>query len=118
MSDSKNKDIENFLLNNDNFENFITKKVEHEFNSILINEENQKPKVIKDFSKLPKDEIFSKNTTYELINKSVKTKSFINGVQAEGFLGAENLIREKLLLKQIDSFVSGDYYIKFYSFEK
>ena len=118
MKDVNNKEIEEILLNDDNYEKFLAKKIENEFNEVLNTPENKKKQSITDSSKLTKEELFSAKSTYMVINKTSKTKSFINGIQAEGFLGSQNAIREKFLKGQINSFVCGDYYVKFCTFEK
>ena len=41
------------------------------------------------------------------------TKSYINGVQAEGYLGSQNADRMKLLAGEADSFVCENSYVKF-----
>lgn len=118
MKDNNSKEIEEILLNNENYEKFLAKKIENEFNDILKVSENKKTQTITDISKLTEKELFSSKSTYLVINKSSKTKSYINGIQAEGFLGNQNILRSKFLNGQIDSFVSGDYYIKFCNYEK
>lgn len=108
----EDKDIEQILLNDEKYEKFINEKTEKEFMQIL--QAPEKAKEITDFKKAPKELIFSKNATYLVINKASKTKTFVNGVQAEGFLGSKNMLREKLLSGLSDSFVNGNNYVKFY----
>ena len=55
----------------------------------------------------------TKDAVFEVINKTSKTKSFITGVQAEGFLGTKYSDRESLLKGETDSFVNGNNFIKF-----
>ncbi len=106
------KEIEELLLNDENYEKLLKKRTEMEFKQVL---ENHEPKdvVITDIRKVPKDKLFSAKATYSVINKSNKTESFINGIQAESYLVSLN-DREKLLEGIIDSFVYEDYFIKFY----
>ena len=40
-------------------------------------------------------------------------KSYINGVQAEGYLGAKNSDRAKLMAGETDSFVCGCNFVRF-----
>ena len=47
------------------------------------------------------------------MNKASKTKSYINGVQAEGYLGVQSVDRAKLINGETDSFVSGNNFVKF-----
>ena len=67
-----------------------------------------------DLKLAPKEKLFSKDAVYLVINKNSKTKSYINGVQAEGFLGSQNALREKFLSGKTDYFVSDGNYIKFF----
>ena len=115
----KDKEIEDLLLNDNKFGEFIAQKVENDFLSILKDSENNQeiPKYETDILKVPKDKLFSKNATYLLINKACKTKSFVNGMQAEGFLGCENTLREKFMTGETNYFVCGDYYLKFESYK-
>ena len=118
MKDKDDKDIEQILLNDENYEKFLSKKAENEFNAVLKETQNIQHKKITEISKLSKNELFSKYATYFVINKNSKTKSYINGVQAEGFLGSKTSLREKFLSGQSESFVNDEYYIKFCSYEK
>ena len=114
----EDKEIEKILLNDESYEKFIHTKTEKEFTDILTKEANNKALEITDIKKVPKDLLFSKNAIYSVINKESKTKSYINGVQAEGFLGSQELLREKFITGQTDYFVSGGNYIKFYKVKK
>ena len=106
------KEIEQILLNDKNYEKLMKKKTEEEFTKAIQNKA-QTPNIITDIAKVPKDKLFSAKATYSVINKTSKTKSYINGIQAEAYLVSLN-DREKLFEGIIDSFVYGDYYIKFY----
>lgn len=112
----EDKEIEKILLNNEEYENFINKRTEQDFEKELENS-TSKSICTDDFKSVPKEELFSKNTLYSVINKTSKTKSYINGVQAEGFLGAQEIVRDNFLSKKTDSFVAGDMYIKFYKYK-
>ena len=68
---------------------------------------------IYDLKEVPSGKLFSKDAVFEIINKSSKTKSYINGVQVEGFLGTQHSDRAKLLKGEIISFVNGNNFIKF-----
>lgn len=110
---NKNKDIEKILLNDASYDEIIRTKVEQDFVQELDKSKSEKSGYITEISSAPKDRIFTKFATYEVINKISKTKSYINGVQAEGFLGNKTAEREKLLAGTIDSFVSGNIFVKF-----
>ncbi len=109
----QDKEIEQILLNDENYEKFIHQKAEQEFTKIL-EENKEQGQEFTEISQVPKKMLFSKNATFVVINKSSKTKSFVNGMQAEGFLNGDNFAREKLLSGKTDSFVSGDNFVKFY----
>lgn len=110
----ENKEIERILLNDSSYENFVNTKVEREFIQEINNNSGIKKKtIITDIKSVPKDKIFSKDAYYLVMNKKSRTKSYINGMQAEAFLGGNNSLREKFLTLNLDSFVNGDYYVKF-----
>ncbi len=110
----ENKDIEKILLNDSAYNEMVKSKIEQEFRQELESAKKLQNKTfIADIKKAPKAKLFSKAATYEVINKNSKTKSYINGVQAEGYLGTQNTDRAKLLAGEADSFVSGNSYIKF-----
>lgn len=112
----EDKEIEKILLNDEEYENFVNKRTEQDFEKELEDSCSNEV-VVEDFKSVPKEKLFSKNSLYSVINKTSKTKSYINGVQAEGFLGSQNIVRANFLDKKINSFVSGDMYIKFYKYK-
>ncbi|MBQ8460535.1 hypothetical protein IJ541_10605 [bacterium] len=110
----ENKDIEQILLNGEEYEKMVKAKIEQEFNAELEkSSSNSDKKFITEIKEVPNDKLFSKAATFEVINKDSKTKSYINGLQAEGYLGIQNSDRIKLLAGETDSFVSGNSYVKF-----
>jgi Tol biopolymer transport system component len=111
----KNKETEQILLNDEKYEKLLHEKTKAEFCKIIENTSSS-PKTITDYKFVPRNMRFGKNTIYLVINKTSKTKSYINGIQAEGFIDS-NTQREKLLDGQVDYFVNGDNYIKFYKFK-
>ena len=108
----KNKEIEELLLNDSNYEAMIKAKIEREFKAELKNSV-KKDEFLFNIKKVPAGKLFSRDAVYEVINKKSKTKSYINGIQADGYLGTQNNVRNKLLTGETDSFVSGDCYVKF-----
>ena len=110
----KNKEIENLLLNSSTFDELVNAKLEKEFiDSLGNNKQIKSKKYITNIKEVPRDKIFSKDAVYSVINKDSRTKSYINGLQAEGCLGVQNLVRAKLLAGQVDSFVSENSLVKF-----
>jgi len=109
----ENKEIEKILMNDDAYNKMIKTKIEQEFVKDISSPLQNKTTEITNLKKVPKDKLFSKYAVFEILNKNSRTKSYINGVQAEGFLGCQYSDREKLLNGQIDSFVSGNNFIKF-----
>lgn len=107
------KETEKLLLNDAEYDKIVKMKIEREFNDELQSVNTQKEKVFTDIKEIPAERLFSKSAVFEVINKTSKTKSYINGVQAEGYLGADNVSRKKLLGGESSSFVSGSNYIKF-----
>lgn len=113
MKNNTDKDIEKLLLNDDNFEKALKSKIENDFKQELENKKSVSDKYITDIKSVPADKIFSRNAIFEVINRNSKTRSYINGVQAEGYLGAKASDRTKLLNRETDSFVCGDCFVKF-----
>jgi hypothetical protein len=109
----KDAKIEEILLSDENYEKMVKEKTEQDFKKILETGNSATDKYITDIKSVPPDMLFSKFATYEVINKQSKTCTYINGVQAEGYLGANNSDRMKLLSGQTDSFVSEDMFVKF-----
>lgn len=109
----EDKEIEQILLNDSAYEKLVNTKIEKEFIKELNSKGTKSVEVINDIKLAPKDKLFTKDSVYLVLNKKSKTKSYVNGVQAEGFLGGQNSLREKFLCLTTDSFVNGDYYVKF-----
>jgi hypothetical protein len=110
----ENKDIENLLLDDSAYNKLVTTKIEQEFKKDLEQvKSKKKQEEIFDIKEVPENKLFSKSAVFEILNKNSKTKSYISGVQAEGFLGTQYSTRKKLLNGEIESFVSGNNYIKF-----
>ena len=109
----EDKNIEQMLLNNSDYEKFSSKKLENDFIQELDKSKNKSTKIITDIKLAPKSKLFTKDAIYLVMNKSSKTKSFVNGIQAEGFLGNQNITRGKFLAGEINSFVKEDYFVKF-----
>lgn len=110
----ENKKIEQLLLNDSSYEEMVNAKIEKNFIELLGSAKSKQKDVVTDFKLAPKEKLFSKDAVYVVINKNNKTKSYINGIQAEGFLGAQNTLREKFLSAKTDFFISGDNYVKFF----
>jgi len=107
------KETEKILLNDSEYDKLVKMKIEREFNNELKSEINQKNEFSTEIKGVPAGKLFSKSAVFEVINKNSKTKSYINGIQAEGYLGSDTFNRNKLLSGESCSFVSGDNYIKF-----
>ncbi len=108
-----NNEIEKILLNDEEYEKLVSSKIEKDFENVLNEKTSQNPEIITEISKVPQELLFSKSSTFEVINKTNKTKSFINGLQAEGFLGANDFERSKLLKGETNAFVRDNIFVKF-----
>ncbi len=113
----EDKEIEKILLNDENYEKFINSKNEKDYIKVLEGEKKKSELVITDIKKLPKDVLFSRESVFVVINKISRTKSYINGIQADGFLAGQNVLRDRLKSGATDSFISGNCYIKFYKYK-
>ena len=108
-----NNEIEKILLNDEKYEKLVSSKIEKDFENVLNEKTSQKPEIITEISEVPQGLLFSKSSTFEVINNTNKTKSFINGLQAEGFLGANDFERSKLLKGETNAFVRDNIFVKF-----
>lgn len=108
-----NNEIEKILLNDSEYDKFVSSKIEKDFENILEEKTAKNTEILSDISQVPKTLLFSKDSTFEVINKTNRTKSYINGLQAEGFLGDKSFERSKLLNAEVDSFVRDNIFVKF-----
>lgn len=109
----EDKNIEQILLNDKEYEKISTKKIESDFVREIDKSKNKTSEIITDIKLAPKNKLFSKDAIYLILNKNSRTKSYVNGIQAEGFLGNQTATREKFLTGEIDSFAKDDYFVKF-----
>lgn len=109
----ENKEIEKLLLDESAYDKLMKSKIEFEFTKELEQVKSKDHKFITDIKKVPSGKLFTKDAVFEILNKTSKTKSYITGVQAEGFLGTKYTERENLLKGETDSFVNGNNFIKF-----
>ena len=64
-------------------------------------------------SEVPKDYIFSKDAVFKYYNRHNKLETYINGIQADAYIGIQDIIRKKMLQGELDVFTTDDCYIKF-----
>jgi len=108
-----NSDIK--FLKNADIEHLIEQKIESEIQSEIDEAKKDKEKVIfKDFDKVPKDKLFTRNSTYKVFNRKTKKETFINGVQAESLLGMNQSVRDDLENGYVDNFTVNEYYVRFH----
>ncbi|MBO6180741.1 hypothetical protein IJ674_04460 [bacterium] len=112
----QDKEIEQILLDDEKYEQFIKDKTEKDFNKVLEQASKKEVGEITDFKQMKPENLFSKNTTYFVINKMSKTTSYINGMQAESFL-VSAYEREKFISGKTDAFIYQDNYIKFFKYK-
>ncbi len=111
-------EVEQRLLNHASLDELIKMKMEEELNAER-EKAKVKPKtqVITDIAKVPKDLIFSKKAIYRIFNRTNKTETFLNGLQAEAMLGLQTSIRAKIRSGEMDAFSTNDSYVKFEKIE-
>ena len=112
MKELNNKDKEKMLLTGKSLEELIEMKIQEEYKSVM-NTPLPSIKKVTDCSQLKEKDIFSKNATFKVFNKTTRMESFINGVQAEGMIGLQPNVREALLAGKIRAFISGENYVEF-----
>lgn len=108
-----NSEIEKILLNSTEYENLVSSKIEKDFENVLEENVSSEPVWVTEITKVPQNLLFSKCSTFEVINKASKNKSYINGIQAEGFLGENSFYRSKMLNGEVKSFVRDNLFVKF-----
>lgn len=110
----KKEDIEQILLGNASLDELIKMKIEKEFRTELANAHKKaRTQTITDISKVPQNLIFSKKSVFRVFNRTNKTETFINGVQAEALLGVQNSIREKIYRGELGAFTTDEAYVRF-----
>ena len=112
MKELTNKDKEKMLLTGKSLEELIEMKIQEEYKS-LMNAPEATIKRIDDLTKLDAKTLFSKKAIFKTFNKTTRTESFINGIQAEGLIGLQENVRKALLNGTIRAFISGDNYVEF-----
>ena len=110
----KNNDAEQMLLSNSSLDDLIKMKIEKEFMSdIKKSKEKPEKNTYTDIKEVAKDKVFSKFSVFKVFNRNTGCETFINGVQADGLLGIQNQIREKMLKGELGAFTTEDAYVKF-----
>ncbi len=109
MKDDKTEDM---LLNNTTLDELIKMKIEDEFKSRPVKQKSA-PKIVTEIQQVPKKLIFSKKSTFRVYNRTNKSETFINGIQADAMLGMQNSIREKILNGTLSVFSTDETYVKF-----
>lgn len=110
----KNNDAEEMLLNNASLDELIKMRIEKEFMEDLKKAKEKTKKVeYTDIKDVPKDKIFSRNSVFRCFNRNTKSETFINGIQADAYIGIQDIIRKKMLQGELNAFTTDDCYIKF-----
>ncbi len=108
------KDMEEILLSKNSLDDLIKMKIEEEFktNEKKLKQKSVK-KIITDLKDVPQNQIFTKNSVFKLFNRKNKTETFIDGIQADSFIGAQTGIREKFFDGTLTTFATEDAYVRF-----
>ncbi len=108
------KDMEQVLLSNASLDELIKMKIEEEFRKDSTRKTTKMAKKsILDLKDVPNELIFSKNSVFRVYNRTNKTESLINGIQADAMIGIQSGIREKFLSGELTAFSTDDAYVKF-----
>lgn len=111
-------DIEQRLLGNASLDELIKMKMEEELQEeFKKSKEKIEKQIVTDISKVPTELIFSKQTVYKVFNRITKSETYINGLQAEGLLGLQTVMREKIKSGQMNAFSTNNAYVKFEKIE-
>ena len=106
------KDMEQVLLSNTSLDELIKMKIEQEFKKPRKPQKSA-PKTISVLKDVPKEKIFTKDAVFRVYNRKNGTETFINGIQADAMIGAQDSVREQILNKTLSAFSTDDAYIKF-----
>ena len=110
--------IEQRLLSHASLDELIKMKMEEELQAEFKKAQDQPKKgLVTDISKVPEALIFSKQAVYKMFNRTNKTETYLNGVQAEAMLGLQTNIREKIKLGQMEAFSVENAYVRFEKIE-
>lgn len=115
----KNNDkIEEMLLTGKSLDELIRLKMQQELEDEISSAHKMHEKYVEvDISKVPKELIFSKKSVFKVFNKTLKTESYITGLQADGLLGLQNPIRTQILSGELAVFMTDDAFVKFEKIE-
>lgn len=114
MTKEKNIEMETKLLNSTSVDELIKQKMEEEINEEFNKKNVKKEKSItKELNDVPKELIFSKKSVFKVYNRTNKTISYINGIQAEALIGLNNTTLNKIKNKETDTFATDGKFIKF-----
>ena len=70
----QDKKIEEILLNDENYDNFVNSKLEKDFEKEIASVSEIKNEFITNIKNVPVEKLFSKNATYIVMNKNSKNK--------------------------------------------
>ena len=108
------KDLEQRLLSNASLDELIKIKMEEELKIEIEKSKQKVEKIVEtDIAKAPAELIFSKFATYRMFNRTNKSETFLNGIQAEAMLGLQTSVRAKINSGQMDAFSTDSAYVKF-----
>ena len=106
------KDVEQVLLSNASLDELIKMKIEQEFKKPKAQKKEVK-KIVTELKDVPKEKIFTKESVFRVYNRHNGSETFINGIQADAMIGAQDNVRENFLNKTLSAFSTDDAYVKF-----
>ncbi len=113
MKNTENN-IEEVLLSGKSLDELIKMKMQKELEEEIKNSQ-KKPEFFEErnISNVPAEKIFSKDSIFKIFNRKTKVESFITGIQADGFLGLRDDLREQILKGELSVFESDGNFISF-----
>lgn len=106
------------LLSSLSLDELIKQKMEEEMLAEFeASKQIAKKNLVTELSKVPSHLVFSHRSIFRIFHKNTKQESFINGIQAEGLIGLQASLREKIKTGEQDAFSSGEMYVKFEKIE-
>lgn len=114
----QNDMAEELLMKNKSLDELIKLKMQEELKNAFKKRvsivEKRKVTLI---SEVPEEKLFSRKAFYKVFNKNTQVETMVNGLQAEGLIGMQDDVREKIVKRETDIFSTDNLFVKFEYYE-
>ena len=111
---TKNTNAEEILLSGKSLDELIKIKMQRQIEEQIKNAKKKREFYSeKNIANVPKHLIFSNKSIFKVYSKTNQSESFITGIQADGFLGLRDDLRNQLLEGTLSAFEVDDAFITF-----